>query len=111
MLIHVDELVPVKRGLLSQALQTRGGGLEARLTKALPTLHSPSLSISLFSFSPSHTTNTHTQTHRTTTVTLAAHARRGLIIMAQQAAMHQAPATARAPRVCTLVPFIIIALL
>ena len=59
----IDESVPVKRGLLSQALQTRGGGLEAKLTKALPTLHSPCLSISLFSFSPSHTTNTHTLTH------------------------------------------------
>ena len=59
----IDESVPAKRGLLSQALQTCGGDLEARLTKALPTLHSPSLSISPFSFSPSHTTNTHTHTH------------------------------------------------
>ena len=58
----IDESVPVKRGLLSQALQTRGGGLEAKLTKALPTLHSPSLSISVFFLSLPH--NKHTHTHK-----------------------------------------------
>ena len=98
-------------------------------------------------------TQIHRQTHRTTTVTLAAHARRGLIMaqatshapslarqpyysvrkwagegkfsfpspahfrtrmrirgkirLARETTTHHAPATARAPRVCTLVPFII----
>ena len=60
----IDESVPVKRGLLSQALQTRGGDLEARLTKALPnSALSLSIYISVFFLSLPHNKHTHTHTH------------------------------------------------
>ena len=59
----IDESVPVKRGLLSQALQTRGGDLEARLTKALPnSALSLSIYISVFFLSLPHNKHTHTHT-------------------------------------------------